>query len=194
MKRLLTLAIILLLATQVSKAQYYKTDTVQRKGFDKSRLIVGGMLGLGFGDYTNINISPMVGYRFSQWISAGINVNFQYASSKTRDWGTNNVLDKYKYTVYGGGVWGRVHPFEFLYIHVQPEYNAISEKQTVYTNPRQVFTANYGAPSLLVGGGYMQAIGGNSYFTIGLLYDVLQDANSPYGSQPIYQGGINIGL
>ena len=73
MKRLM-LCFLLLSAVQLTQAQYYKTDTVQKRGFDASRLIIGGNLGLSFGDFTNINISPMVGYRISQLFAAGLNI------------------------------------------------------------------------------------------------------------------------
>ncbi|RAI99915.1 hypothetical protein LX64_04469 [Chitinophaga skermanii] len=210
MKRILTLLFIVLAATEVSNAQFYKTDTVKQrkryyadepkqqttKGFDRSKLMVGGIFGMAFGDYTNINISPMAGYRFNEYIAAGVNVNFQFAQTKYYYAYSNDVSDRYKYTIFGGGLWGRVYPVPFLFLHAQPEYNSIAEKHTQYNdpNPSRKFTSNYGAPSLLLGGGYAQPIGGNSAFTISLLYDVIQDKNSPYNNQPLFQAGFNIGL
>ncbi len=192
MKRLL-LCLLLLGGIQLAHAQYYKTDTASRKGLDPSRLMIGGSLGLVFGDYTNINISPLIGYRFSDMFAAGININAQYASEKDRF--VNGDI-KYQYTVFGGGVWGRFYPLDMIFLHAQPEYNHISEKLTDETfNPKQVIKTSYGVSSLLLGGGYSQPIGeGYSSFYIMVLYDVLQNTRSPYQNRPQVQVGFNVGL
>lgn len=194
MKRLL-LCLLLLGGIQLAHAQYYKTDTSSRKGFDPSRMMIGGSLGLVFGDYTNINISPLVGYRFSDMFAAGVNINAQYAAEKSRDW-NGETLQRYQYTVFGGGVWGRFYPLEMLFLHAQPEYNHVSEKLTDYTyDPKQTFKSSYGVSSLLLGGGYSQPLGsGYSAFYIMILYDVLQDARSPYQNRPQITMGFNVGL
>ena len=46
---------------QVSIAQ----DSETKGGFDKSKLFFGGNLGLAFGTYTIVNVSPLVGYQFT---------------------------------------------------------------------------------------------------------------------------------
>lgn len=154
--------------------------------------MVGGALGVAFGDYTFVNISPMIGYRFTPKIAAGVNVNAQYSAGKTFDY-NGDVLSRNNYTMFGGGLWGRVYPFEQFFIHAQPEYNFITAKTTLY-DPREEFKDRYGAPSLLLGGGYSQPVGGNSAITLMILYDVLQDKNTPYLNRPIISGGVNIGL
>ena len=118
MKRLF-LFLLLLGGIQLAHAQYYKTDTVSRKGFDPSRMMIGGSLGLVFGDYTNINVSPLVGYRFSDMFAAGININAQYASEKDK-YANGETSFRYQYTVFGGGVWGRFYPLEMLFLHAFP--------------------------------------------------------------------------
>jgi hypothetical protein len=191
MKRLL-LFVLMVAAVQLAHAQYYKTDTARRKEFDANRLILGGSLGLSFGDYTNINVSPLVGYRISHLFAAGLAVNAQYGSERFRD-GYGNTISKDQYTIFGGGVWGRVYPFEWLFVHVQPEYNFISAKTTLYDSPKQTYTDHYGVPSLLMGAGYVQPIGNRASFSITALYDVLQDSRSPY-SGIILRIGANLGI
>lgn len=193
MKRLL-LCFLLLTAVQLVHAQYYKTDTTGKKRFDGSRLIIGGSLGLAFGDYTNINISPLVGYRISQLFAAGLAINAQYGSERFRDY-YGNTGQRNQYSIFGGGVWGRVYPLDFLFIHIQPEYNHVNLKSTYYdTDPKTVVKDNYGVPSLLMGGGYTQPVGGGAAFSIMALYDVLQDSRSPYQNGLILRVGASLGF
>lgn len=193
MKRLL-LCLVLVTTVQLVHAQYYKTDTTSRKKFDASRLIIGGSLGLSFGDFTNVNISPLVGYRISQLFGAGININAQFGSERFRNY--NSVTtQRNQYTIFGGGVWGRVYPLDFLFIHVQPEYNVVSLKSTYYdTDPKTTITDRYGVPSLLIGGGYTQPVGGRAAFSIMALYDILQDNRSPYQNGLILRIGASLGI
>ena len=193
MKRLLTVIFFLVYA-QSAHAQYYKTDTASHKGFDRSRLILGGSLGMVFGDYTNVDVSPLLGYRFSDYIAAGIAVKAQYGQFRSRENGL--TLQRDKYTIFGGGIWARVYPIQMLFIHIQPEYNFISQSTTYYqTNDgKQVYKSNYGVPSLLLGAGYTQSVGGSVGVGISILYDVLQDNRSPYRNNLIYRVGAGIGF
>jgi hypothetical protein len=49
-------------------------------------------------------------------------------------------------------------------------------------------------PSVLVGLGHAFPIGENNIFVIRVMYDVLQDKNSPYSKLPFVRGGFNFGL
>lgn len=195
MKRLL-ICFFFLAGVQLANAQYYKTDTLTRKGFDPSRLVLGGSLGMVFGDYTNVDISPLVGYRFSDYIAAGINLNAQYGQFKSRDFYTGNTIQRDKYTIFGGGVWGRVYPLPMVFIHIQPEYNFISQTSTYYQNDnvKQTIKTNYGVPSLLLGAGYTQSVGGRVGIGISVLYDVIQDNRSPYRNSLVYRVGAGLGF
>jgi hypothetical protein len=193
MKRLL-LCVFLLAGIHAAQAQYYKTDTASRKGLDPSRLMIGGSVGLIFGDYTNINISPLLGYRFSDMFAAGISINAQYASEKWEDY-SGRTSQKDQYTVFGGGLWGRFYPLEMLFAHAQPEMNYVSIKSTFYTDPKTSVKESHAVPSLLLGGGYSQPLGdGGSAFYIMVLYDVIQDEWSPYQNRPLFRMGFNVGL
>lgn len=197
MKRIV-LAVIFLALGQAVFAQSREEEEPPRqeepqKGFNPRNVMVGGALGMAFGDYTFVNVSPMIGYRFSRLFAAGVNINAQYSSGKSYGY-DNAVLSRNKYTMFGGGLWGRFYPLDMIFIHAQPEYNYISAKITEYEPDRREYKDRYGAPSLLLGGGYSQPVGGNSAITIMVLYDVLQDKNTPYLNRPIISGGVNIGL
>ncbi|MFB6455096.1 hypothetical protein ACE38W_07505 [Chitinophaga sp. Hz27] len=202
MKKLL-LCILLFTGFQMAHAQYYKTDTTTRppqqpKSFDPSKLVIGGSLGLVFGDYTNVDVSPLVGYRFNNYIAAGVNINAQYGNIKYRDF-YGNTTSRDQYTIFGGGVWGRVYPIPMLFVHVQPEYNSVSQKTTYYYdgngNPKTTtYTTNYAVPSLLLGAGYTQAVGGRVGVSFAIMYDVLQDGRSPYQNNLIYRAGVGLGF
>lgn len=165
-----------------------------KKGFQKENLFVGGNFGLSFGDYTLINVSPQLGYRFNRYVAAGVGINGQYVSEKTRDyWGNRDA--KYTRGIVGLNVFGRVYPFQFVMLQVQPEVNYIFGKNTYYTgNPTGTF--NWGSeiePSLLLGGGAVLPQGRGA-LVISAMYDVLQRDNSPYGRRPVYNIGYNISL
>ncbi|UYQ93563.1 hypothetical protein MKQ68_00415 [Chitinophaga horti] len=199
MKRVL-FALLFLAAASAASAQdstyqrrSFDKPEEKQKGFDRSRLFVGGGLGLGLGNRTfSANVSPLVGYRFSRLFAAGANINFQYGSDRW-EYAEGNI--KNSYTLVGGGVFGRVYPLDIIFVQVQPEYNHIMAKTTDETvRPKQVYKDSYTVPSLLMGVGYAQPIGGNSAFTIMVQYDVLQDERSLYYQRPVFSAGVNIGF
>lgn len=197
----LTLALVSGCLTRAS-AQYGSSFTNQPETFsprdssargpDPSRLFVGGSLGLSFGNLTYINVSPLIGYRFSQLLAAGVQINTQYESAKYYD-GSNRVTRKDRYTMVGAGVFGRVYPIPQLFVHVQPEENFLMGKRTFYDGTPEAKYHTH-VTSMLVGLGYAAPMGASSEFTIMVLYDILQEPDSPYGNQPIFRAGVNLGL
>lgn len=193
-KRALLLSMLFALFYGGATAQYFPQDkdTSAVRGFDKHKLFLGGNLGLAFGDMTYLNLSPAIGYRFSDLFAAGLQVNGQYESVRYFDQ-SNRIYQKDKYGMVGLGVFGRVYPIPQIFFHVQPEMNFIFGKSKFYDGSSdQRF--NEHVPSLLGGIGYSQRVGANSAMTIMVLYDVLQRVNSPYGNKPIFRVGADIGL
>ena len=164
------------------------------KGFQKEKLFVGGNFGLTFGDYTLISISPQIGYRFTDFVSAGVGLNLQYIQVKEK-YTNGELYRKSTQGVTGLSVFGRLYPIRQFMIQVQPEMNYIFGNETYYdTNPEQEYKLDAQiVPSLLVGGGLVIPSGRGAFIT-SVLYDVLQDANSPYGKRAIVNFTFNIGL
>ncbi|MBE7170950.1 MAG: hypothetical protein INR73_10190 [Williamsia sp.] len=186
-----TLLVLLALVAGISICSA-QDDEEEKRGFDKSKLFVGGNFGLSFGDYSLANVSPQLGYRFNQYFAAGAGVNFLYSSSKYRDF-NGNALYKTSYGVAGLNVFGRVYPIQYLLLQAQPEMNYTWGKYKYYNNtPSEKIPGAY-VPSLLLGGGAIipSGIGG---FIIMVQLDVLNNKRSPYGNRPIYNFGYNVGL
>lgn len=157
--------------TQKSKYQSKSGSGFQ---FDKSKLSLGGSLGLQFGDYTVVNISPQVGYDFAKYITAGAGFGYTYLkeSRYNTKW-TNSYLSF--------NLFGRFYPIDFLVIGIQPEISRMW--QTLKVNGVG-YTESKFVPSFLVGGGLRY--GG----VIAMIqYDVVQDDYSPYGDNLVYTVG-----
>lgn len=163
------------------------------KGFQKDRLFVGGNFGLSLGSYTFINISPQLGYRFSDHFAAGAGINGQYISIKNR-YSNGDAYSKSARGVAGLNIFGRVYPIQNIMLQLQPEANYVFGKEIMYGPPRQDYKIDPAiAPSLLAGGGLVVP-SGRGAMIISLFYDVIQDVNSPYGNRPIFNFTYNIGL
>jgi hypothetical protein len=193
MKKRVVLILMLVLATAGVWAQEGEEND-DKKGFQKEKLFVGGNFGLAFGNYTFINISPQLGYRFTKLFAAGMGVNGQYVSFKERYYDTGDPYRKVSQTVIGLNVFGRVYPIRNIMLQAQPEANYIFGKQIFYGPPKQEFKLDASiVPSLLMGGGLVLP-SGRSEMLITVFYDVLQAQGSPYGRRPIFNFGYNIGL
>lgn len=169
----------------LSRAQDEEKEPPQNRWF------IGGNFGLTFGDYTLINVSPQLGYRFTDFFAAGAGVNMQYISIKRRVNG--DPYYKSSRGVAGLNVFTRVYPIRMIMLQAQPEANYIFGKE-LYYNPRQEYKFDGRiVPSLLLGGGAVIPSGRGALIA-GLFYDVLQHANSPYGRRPVVTFSYNIGL
>lgn len=194
MKKLCIAALALILV-QAASAQ---EEGEEKKGFRKENLFIGGNFGLTIGDYTLINISPQIGYRFNKYLAGGVGINAQYASEKQRAY-NGDVVYKDSRGIMGLNVFGRVYPLQYLMLQVQPEANYIFGKQKYYDSG-QTLTTDVDAeivPSLLIGGGAVIP-SERSSLIIAVFWDALYDPNkansSPYGKRPFLTIGYNINL
>jgi hypothetical protein len=150
----------------------------------KDRVWFGGGVSVMFGTVTNLGISPMMGYKIDhkgKW-SAGLGANYFYFSD-------SRYQPAYESSNYGGSLFTRYRVIPQAYLHA--EYNA--QNYEIYS-PFGDTNAREWVPFLLVGGGYAQHMGGNSYLTAQVLWDVIQDIRSPYGSQPFFTMGVGVGF
>lgn len=191
MKKWVLVGLLFLVCTSFIHAQ---DEAEGKKGFDKSKLFFGGNFGLSFGDYTLINISPQVGYRFNKTLAAGMGFNMQYISVKNR-YQNGTTYSKTSQGVMGLNIFGRVYPAQFFLLQVQPEANYVWGKTKYYdgTQPSEISLDAKIVPSLLLGGGVAMPAGRGAFLAT-VFYDVLQNTYSPYGRQAIFNFGYNFGF
>jgi hypothetical protein len=159
----------------------------------KSRLYVGGNFGLQFGSLTSIDLSPFVGYNINRHFSAGLGMTYMFYSYRFA-----NV--NYRSSFYGGRIFTRIRPLPDqlpgLFLH--GEYESINNERYVQKDPNSPYVlARAWTPAVLAGLGFRQQAGTNSFFTISILYNVLDDGtaqSSVYGGPLIYRVGFVFGL
>lgn len=167
----------------LSALGFAQDTTMIRKNKPKARfwdkVFWGGNFGLQFGTSTFIDVSPLVGYRITEKVSAGVGATYQYFHYRDRfyDLETN---------VFGGRVFGRYQFTDYLFGHAEYEYLNL-EAFDFYPSRRVDVT------SILAGGGYMQRFGNNSAMVAMILYNFTESLYTPYNN-PIIRIGVNIGL
>jgi hypothetical protein len=153
------------------------------------KIFFGGGFGAGFGDYTFINISPIVGYRFNDRLSGGMRLMYQYTTFEYFIGGFSK--ERYNSSDLGIGPFARLLVYGPVYL--QAEYEYLSFKQ-IYPDGSSSRT-NF--DSFMAGGGVVQTIGRNASLFATVLYnfsyDGFNDSNvlrSPYNSPWVVRMGI----
>lgn len=138
----------------------------------KDKLVFGGNIGGFLGTTTFIQINPMVGYKTKPWWVNGVGVNYMYVSS-----------GNYNRSVYGASVWTRGYLFKSIILQSELEMLSVNTK---FGN---LPATHDNVPVWFVGGGY-QSSGNGIRLSMLILYDLIQDPNSPYTSPVFRIGGL----
>lgn len=179
MKRLL---LCLLLTTSMTSFAQTGND-IEGESF-KDRIYVGGGLGLQFGTVTNIEVSPLVGYRITDELSAGVGMTYIYFKRKYDNY------DDFETSIYGYRLFGRRNIGEQFF--AQAEYESLNLE---FFNPQDGIVTRQWVPGLLVGGGLFQPFGSNAGLNISAMYNLMHDElRSPYASPLILRIGITAGF
>ncbi len=149
------------------KAKEDKPD----KKWDWRNFRVGGNLGLNFGRYTYVEISPAFGY----WVKPGklqlgVSTKFIYQSIENSYW-NSGASGRWKSFLYGGGLFLDYVAWRGLFL--RGEFEQIN-KESYYSTDR------VNVPHLLLGAGYIQPMGNFGNFYIAALYNVLDRDESIY--------------
>ncbi|MBI2271559.1 MAG: hypothetical protein HYU69_14535 [Bacteroidetes bacterium] len=147
-----------------------------QKGFQWNKVFVGGNIGAQFGSITVVNISPIIGYRITERLAAGIGATYIYYNYRAL---------RFSSSIYGASVFGRFYVLENIFAHA--EYELLNVDSYDFPGTRT------NIENIYVGGGFRQALGGRSYMTIMALWNINESKYSPYGN-PIIRMGFSFGL
>ena len=146
------------------------------------RLYTGGDLGFSFGTITFVNINPLVGYRIDKKWSAGISAKYIYYRERFPEYNW-----EYSNSMYGGSVFTRYLIGNSFLAHA--EFEAVNAEVREFLST--TLTRKW-VPIGLLGAGYRQGLG-NTYLQVLVLYDAINDRNSPYRNEYLF-GPTNIPL
>ena len=181
---LLSLAIFFPILAQkqyLTQSQQKQTNT---NFWDK--VYFGGDFGLGFGTTTLINISPLMGYKFTEDLSAGVGITYLYYKDAS-------FSPAFETNTYGGRLFGRYYLPFMPNIFAHAEYEVLNYDFMMYDPYYNLFTkSRVTAHNFLIGGGYSQPVGENASIDAMILYNLNENAESLY-QNPIIRVGINFG-
>lgn len=189
------IATLIFLATFSSGvfAQYFEEErgeeNTERLPLD-NRVFYGGNFGFSFSfgnsDSQYLELSPLVGYRFSETFSGGLSFSYLYISREFI------VLPSFNRITLKANTYG---PRAFLRYRFLDNYFIQTEYESLNTEvPLNDGTSNTGrewVPGFFIGGGVTYPIGENISINFALMYNLsYNDVRSPYGSPLASRGGI----
>lgn len=171
-------------------AQFGQPSSREQSDFsNQKKVYVGGGLDFGISSYSTIlGIAPIVGYRLSPSFDVGLRAVYSY-------YRYNDSYIKYSTSNYGAGFFARYYLYFFSDLYLHAEYEALNYEQ-VYLNTALLevdHKERIWSSSFFVGGGYRQWIGQHAFVGITVLWNLLDDINSPY-TNPIFRIGVGVGL
>jgi len=130
-----------------------------------SRFYYGGGIGLSVSKrLTQIGLQPHVGYKLSPKTSLGARLRYEYFKDSRNE----PTAESHSY---GGGVFSRYRFTRQVYGQAELAFT-----QYDWSNSR----GSVSVPSFLIGGGYAQPIAAKTYLTVDVMFDLIQDEDSPY--------------
>ena len=179
---------------------FFVPATAQKNYSFCDRLFFGGGFGLTAGDYTDIELSPIVGYYITPRWAAGIGVVYEYYNNKYHWYNTTTqTYERVETHIWGGRLFtnyvivNNVNDWIPLglnfRIFTHAEYEALSyEKQFLsYKASGRELQNNF-----LVGGGFRFPVGERSSMNLTILWNLNSTLNDIYGSGPIIRFGFNL--
>jgi len=148
----------------------------------QQKVFFGGTLGLSFGSYFRVSVQPMIGYNFSPMFSGGVKLGYEYVKDSRYD-------PDVTWNNYGASVFGRFRFIPQAYLHAEFAYANYGAKTA------NLETERVWVPFIYLGGGYYKPLSPKTALFVEVLFDVLQDENSPYEAwQPMISFGVVAGL
>jgi hypothetical protein len=175
----------------VKAEEEIKAEVPQNNPTGESKWYYGGNIGFSFwNDYFYLGVYPLVGYKVTPKLSLGAKVGYAYISDDRYE-----PFPALKTSNYGGSLFSRFRIIPQLYAHAEFAYWSYENISSFNTLENTYNTERYWIPYLLLGGGFSQNIGPNTWAFVEVLFDVINDENSPYESgAPFVSFGVGVGF
>ena len=148
----------------------------------QSRFYYGGFFNVSFGSYTVIGVEPSFAYKFTPRLSVGTKLSYEYVHEKQGGY-------VYEESTYGFSLFSRMRILPRIYTHA--EYSSMNYK--FYDELGE--SERKWVPFLFLGGGLSQPVSENVWLNAEIVFDVLQNENSPYADwEPFYSVGFGVGF
>ena len=140
----------------------------------KERLYVGGNVSFNiYSGWILLDASPFLGYKVTEKYSAGFGIKYIY-----RGFPEQNINQSY----YGGNIFSRYQFTKNFIAHSEYELLRVYDIKPISST----FGERTLASMFYIGGAYSTSIGGTATVQIMMLYDLINDYNSPYRSYYIF--------
>ena len=143
-------------------------------------------IGVSYGEVEYFEVSPIVGYRFSENFGAGLGLLYRYRKD-TRSGNGVSSAD------YGGNVFARYYLFSGLFTQAEYDYTSYEYVADQHTGA----TDRAAHESFLLGAGYNTALGHGAGVYIVALYDFNYSDADPYRlyNSPLqFRIGVSVGF
>ena len=162
----------------------------------ESKFFAGGNVGLYFGQYTFVEIAPIVGYKFTETLHGGVGLDYTYYKYK-EDGPLGTAGPTYSTSIYGGRIFSRFYFVQNLFL--QGEIEALNLELPdlfEYNYKHKIVVERRWLESYLVGGGYRQVFDYDGpSLSIEVLFRLNDDFAQFYPYQnPIVRIGLGFGL
>ena len=167
---------------QASSQSQSRQDSPQKSKNKNDKVYYGGYVNFSFGKYSVFGIEPLIAYKLFPKFSVGSKISYEHFKNKyyspTKQ-GSN----------YGISFFARQRIARRFYAHV--EYSEMNYKLYNDEGNKNRKWISF----LYLGGGFSQPITKNTSLNAEILWDVLQNSNSPYKTvEPIFNVGIGVGF
>jgi len=173
-KLLITLLLVSLIQKKFTYSQIFfetstqNTDENKKRLFSFQKIFFGGNFGLQFGNFTLIELSPLIGYKISDYLSLGTQLIFTY--TKIKNYGIKTYI-------YGNSYFLRYYFHKNFFSHIEYQWLKLDSKYTsIFLNAQKSYTLN----NLYLGAGIKQIISPRSFISLIFLYNVNHSSYSPY--------------
>lgn len=141
------------------------------------RIRFGGNFGLQFGDITVVELSPRVGYMFTDKLLAGLGFTYEYYRERMAYYEIST-------SVYGGSAFTNYMVYNGFFAQAELDHLYVGDlyRKLGYTEPPEWVTG------VLIGGGYRAQLGAKFGVSLTLLFNVNESTYWPY-QNPIMRVG-----